>query len=204
MRDWNWTVSAVLFQAFGVLILPMRDWNNSRKGNALSDNSVLILPMRDWNFQPPWRLWSWYPGFDLTYEGLKRSTIAFPWTNKAWFWSYLWGIETLYCIIDNWLREMFWSYLWGIEILIITDGYFTFFMFWSYLWGIEITPTMFGMFLFRKFWSYLWGIEIPSKEVLSHLFANVLILPMRDWNRFLLQFFDIDWLRFDLTYEGLK
>ena len=54
------------------------------------------------------------------------------------------------------------------------------------------------------FWSYLWGIEINVRLHILNITDGVLILPMRDWNDYEVEFVPEMYVSFDLTYEGLK
>ena len=138
---------------------------------------VLILPMRDWN--PRWR----HPGND-----------------KRWFWSYLWGIETIRSFaIYNQTTSSFWSYLWGIETKVKSVTVRPAEKFWSYLWGIETRISQVNISkklgfdltyegLKRRnclvcygvgfeFWSYLWGIEtreVKRMDFLDRVFWSYL------------------------------
>ena len=120
------------------------------------------------------------------------------------FWSYLWGIETIFSKSIYMTTRWFWSYLWGIETLFGERKFFQLFQVlilpmrdWNIFTKTSIVLPFFCFDLtyegvklwwiqrnrrtWRTFWSYLWGIEIP-----------------RLYTR------QSDDERFDLTYEGLK
>ena len=130
------------------------------------------------------------------------------------FWSYLWGIETEGTIrgwLDNpevlILPMRDWN---GKNVFLIKNASSVLilpmrdwnpfrplsiccsFPFWSYLWGIETLDGTRTYTATPMFWSYLWGIETRLwTTTLYRWYSVVLILPMRDWNIEVHDFFEI-------------
>ena len=77
----------------------------------------------------------------------------------------------------------FWSYLWGIEIYHPKSISCPSILFWSYLWGIEIKVFHNSHGTDSGFDLTYEGLKLENS--FSFVIANsVLILPMRDWNKF--------------------
>jgi len=165
----------------------------------------LSLPMRNWNKPLSILCFSHAPGFEPTYEELKRPIWIASSNASNMFWAYLWGIET-YDQLHHWpckgtvlsLPMRNWNRNW----LVLQSRPFVSFeptyeelkrpiwiassnasnMFWAYLWGIETQCTNYTFRSALMFWAYLWGIETIALNIQIREVNSVLSLPMRNWN----------------------